>query len=168
VCGTKNFVSVRLYSAPQSHWTIVAILRICAYGEPVQAEFVRHNQTGPVPFGRAKAAREGLATNAAAKRSSFPIELSRQVSQHGLAGFFGLSERFKGRAADFDGAAALMDRTPRRHEASASVKAGTVAALMTDHEGKAVAARAPYFQVLDETNDAGELHSRQIALWVGI
>jgi hypothetical protein len=32
-----------LYSAPQSHWTIVAILRICAYGEPVQTEFVRHN-----------------------------------------------------------------------------------------------------------------------------
>jgi hypothetical protein len=62
VCGTKNFVSVRLYSAPQSHWTIVAIPRIWAYGEPVQAEFVRHNQTGPVPFAPAKAAREGLAT----------------------------------------------------------------------------------------------------------
>ena len=62
MCGTKNFVSVRLYSAPQSHWTIVAILRIWAYGEPVQAEFVRHNQTGPVPFAPAKAAREGLAT----------------------------------------------------------------------------------------------------------
>jgi hypothetical protein len=30
---------------------------------------------------------------------------------------------------------------------------------MTDHEGKAVAALAPYFQVLDGTNDAGELHS---------
>jgi hypothetical protein len=25
VCGTKNFVSVRLYSAPQLHRTIVAI-----------------------------------------------------------------------------------------------------------------------------------------------
>jgi hypothetical protein len=37
VCGTRNFVSVRLYSAPQSHWTIVAILGICAFGEPVQA-----------------------------------------------------------------------------------------------------------------------------------
>jgi hypothetical protein len=37
VCGTKNLVSVRLYSAPQSHWTIVVILRICAYGAPVQA-----------------------------------------------------------------------------------------------------------------------------------
>lgn len=35
--GTRNFVSVRLYSAPQSHWTIVAILGICAFGEPVQA-----------------------------------------------------------------------------------------------------------------------------------
>jgi hypothetical protein len=37
VCGTKNFVSARLYSAPQSHWTIVAIFGICAFGEPVQA-----------------------------------------------------------------------------------------------------------------------------------
>jgi hypothetical protein len=36
VCGTKNFVSVRLYSAPQSHFTIVAILGICVFGEPVQ------------------------------------------------------------------------------------------------------------------------------------
>jgi len=36
VCGTRNFVSVRLYSAPQSHWTIVAILGISAFGELVQ------------------------------------------------------------------------------------------------------------------------------------
>ena len=38
MCGTKNFVSVRLYSAPQSHWTIVTIHGICAFGEPAQAE----------------------------------------------------------------------------------------------------------------------------------
>jgi hypothetical protein len=37
VCGTKNFVSVRLYSAPQLHRTIVAIPGICAYREPDQA-----------------------------------------------------------------------------------------------------------------------------------
>jgi hypothetical protein len=37
VCGTKNFVSVRLYSAPQLHRTIVATYVICAFGEPVQA-----------------------------------------------------------------------------------------------------------------------------------
>jgi len=37
VCGTKNFVSVRLYSAPQLHRTIVAMLGICAYGRPIQA-----------------------------------------------------------------------------------------------------------------------------------
>jgi hypothetical protein len=37
VCGTKNFVSVRLYLAPQSHWTIVTILGICAYDELDQA-----------------------------------------------------------------------------------------------------------------------------------
>ena len=38
MCGTKHFVSVRLYSAPQSHWTIVTIHGICAFGEPAQAE----------------------------------------------------------------------------------------------------------------------------------
>ena len=38
MCGTKNFISVRLYSAPQSHWTIVTIHGICAFGEPAQAE----------------------------------------------------------------------------------------------------------------------------------
>jgi hypothetical protein len=38
VCGTKNFASVRLYSAPQLHLTIVAILGICAYGTPKQVE----------------------------------------------------------------------------------------------------------------------------------
>ena len=34
VCGAKNFVSVRLYSAPQLHRTIVAILGICARNGP--------------------------------------------------------------------------------------------------------------------------------------
>jgi hypothetical protein len=49
VCGTKNFASVRLYSAPQLHRTIVAILGICAYGTPKQVETRRHNQTDPLP-----------------------------------------------------------------------------------------------------------------------
>jgi hypothetical protein len=44
VCGTKNFASVRLYSAPQLHLTIVAILGICAYGTPKQVETRRHNE----------------------------------------------------------------------------------------------------------------------------
>src|ERR1700694_3512477 len=96
--------------------------------------------------------------------SSTHIELSRQVSHHGLAGFFGISQPFKGRAADPDGASVLVDRTPRRHEAGGSVKAGTAAALITDHERKAVAARVPYFHVLDRTNDAGELHGHSTAL----
>jgi hypothetical protein len=48
VCGTKNFVSVRLYSAPQSHRTIVAILRICAYGGLVQAGFGCHKRWNPL------------------------------------------------------------------------------------------------------------------------
>ena len=56
----------------------------------------------------------------------------------------------------------MMDRTPRRHEAGSSVKAGTAAALITDHERKAVAAPVPYFHVRDGTNDAGELHGHFI------
>jgi hypothetical protein len=81
------------------------------------------------------------------------------MAQHGLAGFFGLSQRLEGRAADRDGACFLMmDRTPGRHEAGSCVKAGTAAALITDHERKAVAAPAPYFHVRDGINDAGELH----------
>jgi hypothetical protein len=35
---------------------------------------------------------------------------------------------------------------------------------MTDHEGKAVAARVPYFHVRDGINDAGELHSHSTAV----
>jgi len=34
VCGIKNFASVRSYSAPQLHRTIVAILGICARNRP--------------------------------------------------------------------------------------------------------------------------------------
>jgi hypothetical protein len=34
VCGTKNFSSVRLYSAPQLHCTIVAIPGICISDRP--------------------------------------------------------------------------------------------------------------------------------------
>ena len=49
MCGTKNFASVRLYSAPQLHRTIVAILGICAYDTPKQVETRRHNQTDPLP-----------------------------------------------------------------------------------------------------------------------
>ena len=97
-------------------------------------------------------------------RLSFPIGLSRQVSQHGLAGFFGLSQRFKGRAGHPDGARILRERAPRCHVAGRSVKAGTAAVLITDHERKAVAARVPYFHILDWTNDAGELHSHYTAV----
>jgi len=34
VCGTKNFSSVRLYSAPQLHVTIVVIPEVCARNRP--------------------------------------------------------------------------------------------------------------------------------------
>ena len=73
------------------------------------------------------------------------------------AGFFGLSERFEGRAADLDGARVLMDRTPGGYEARLATETETASALITDHERKAVAARVPYFHVLDGTNDTAEL-----------
>src|SRR3981081_49766 len=72
-----------------------------------------------------------------------------QMFQHGVAGFLGVSERLERRAADRDGATALIERAPRRHIAGVSVKAGTGGALIADHERKAVAVRAPYFHVLD-------------------
>jgi hypothetical protein len=49
VCGTKNFVSMRLYSAPQSHWTIVAIFGVCAFGELVQAGSFVAIKSDPLP-----------------------------------------------------------------------------------------------------------------------
>ena len=52
MCGIKNFVSVRLYSAPQSHWTIVSILGICADGGVDQTEIDRHIQRSLLPPGQ--------------------------------------------------------------------------------------------------------------------
>jgi hypothetical protein len=46
VCGTKNFVSVRLNSAPQLHRTIVAIPAICAWNRRFSSVEVGDNQTG--------------------------------------------------------------------------------------------------------------------------
>ncbi len=63
MCGTKNFVSVRLYSAPQSHWTIVAIFGICAFGEPVQAGSFAAIKSDPLP---------GLACSTSLERQAAP------------------------------------------------------------------------------------------------
>ena len=43
VCGTKNFSSVRLYSAPQLHCTIVAIPGICASARRFSSPEPCHN-----------------------------------------------------------------------------------------------------------------------------
>ena len=50
VCGTKNFVSVRLYSAPQLHRTIVAILGICPCGTPDQPQCPLPQAQSPLPL----------------------------------------------------------------------------------------------------------------------
>ena len=54
-------------------------------------------------------------------------------------------------------------RTSRRIGVGSAVHAGRCG-LIADREGKAVAARVPYFHFLDETNDAGELHSHSTAV----
>ena len=50
VCGAKNFSSVRLYSAPQLHRTIVAIYGVCAsdllFSSPEQIYNADHTQHG--------------------------------------------------------------------------------------------------------------------------
>src|SRR5258706_16036830 len=49
VCGTENFSSVRLYSAPQLHCTIVAIPGICASDRRSSSPELCHNRTDPLP-----------------------------------------------------------------------------------------------------------------------
>ena len=49
VCGTKNFSSLRLYSAPQLHGTIVAIPGICASDRRFSSPELCHNRTDPLP-----------------------------------------------------------------------------------------------------------------------
>jgi hypothetical protein len=51
VCGTKNFASVRLYSAPQLHRTIVVILKNMRLRRARSSRIRLHNQTDPWPLG---------------------------------------------------------------------------------------------------------------------
>jgi hypothetical protein len=80
------------------------------------------------------------------------------VREHGGASDLGLDKRLKGGAADLYDASASVDRAPRCQVTIASAEAGTAASFKADHEGEAVACRAPYGQILDRTSDAVELH----------
>jgi hypothetical protein len=83
----------------------------------------------------------------------------RQVLKHDLAGSLGLDERAEGGTADLDGRPILMGRTPRNHKPGISMKAGTAAALVADHEGETAAARTPDLNVFDRNGNAIELHA---------
>ena len=88
------------------------------------------------------------------------------MREHGGASDLGLDKRLKGGAADLYGASALMDGTPRCQIARASAEARTAASFKADHEGEAVACRAPYEQILDGASDAVELHDNPTqAIW---
>jgi hypothetical protein len=62
------------------------------------------------------------------------LKLTRQVSQHCLAAFFGLSEGFKGRAADLNGASVLIDRAPRSQGARESRARLRLSKLITNEK----------------------------------
>jgi hypothetical protein len=53
-------------------------------------------------------------------------------------------------------------RRQKRNDHDEVDRRGIAAALITDHERKAVSIRVPYFHVLDATDDADELHGRFI------
>lgn len=92
-------------------------------------------------------------------RRMLRLSARRQVLEHDLTGALGLDKRAEGRTADFDGGPVLMGRTPRNHKAGISMKAGTTAALIADHEGKAAAASTPDLNVPDRSGNAIELHA---------
>jgi hypothetical protein len=51
VCGTKNFASVRLYSAPQLHRTIVVILKNMRLRRARSSRIRLHNRTIKLTLG---------------------------------------------------------------------------------------------------------------------
>jgi hypothetical protein len=59
---------------------------------------------------------------------------------------------------DLHSGSILINRAPRGYEAGLALKAGTAAALIADHERKAVATRIPNLDVFNRSNDATELH----------
>jgi len=68
---------------------------------------------------------------------------------HVAAGPFGLGQRSKGRAANLDCGLVVVERTPTRQVAGASVEARTSRASETDHEREAVTVRTPDLHVPD-------------------
>ena len=85
MCGTKNFVSVRLSSAPQSHWTIVAIFGICAFGEPVQVGSFAAIKSDPLPGPECSTSLERQAADFVWDAYWSPDEANTFLSQSGLS-----------------------------------------------------------------------------------
>jgi len=80
------------------------------------------------------------------------------MSQHNVAGLFGIGKGLERRANNLHREPILIKRTPGGYEAGFALKARTAAALITDHKRKAVTTRIPYLDVFDWKNDATELH----------
>ena len=78
------------------------------------------------------------------------------MSQHNVAGLFGIGKGLERRADDLHCGPSLI--TPGGYEAGFALKAGAAATLVTDHKRKAVATRIPYLDVFDRENHATELH----------
>jgi hypothetical protein len=87
VCGTKNFSSMRLYSAPQLHRTIVAIPGICPCGAPNQPQCLWPQAQSPLPQSARKPARDGSASSGRGEARGRPVQalgLSAKAMSSGL------------------------------------------------------------------------------------
>ena len=78
LCGIKNFSSVRLYSAPQLHWTIVAIPGICAWDRGFAAASANKNMAPSTTLGgqlpaRAEKPHPGGHTGSEAERTDLRV-----------------------------------------------------------------------------------------------
>src|SRR6266403_3100907 len=73
VCGTKNFSSVRLYSAPQLHCTLVAIPGICASDRRFSSPELCYNRTDPLPHGSGSRRRITFANSPPENSVSFRV-----------------------------------------------------------------------------------------------
>jgi hypothetical protein len=86
VCGTKNFSSMRLYSAPQLHRTIVAILGICPCGTPNQPP-MRLAPGSVTASAERKPARDGSTSSGRGEARGRPVRalgLSAKAMSSGL------------------------------------------------------------------------------------
>jgi hypothetical protein len=135
VCGTKNFSSLRLYSAPQLHCTIVAIPGVCASDRRFSSPELCHNRTNPLPTTAAVPDEESPSqtrpqrTQSEQMSSGLPLKADVALCRrHVSSGCSRLAQSWSDllSGADvFDGLSGILVRT---HELSSGLRQRTSAA----------------------------------------